>query len=124
MRTNPFRVHGGHFSFGGREQDSVFGGNFWLNDAQNILSGQRRWMAVVNEVSCRRDAKIFCRDIEFLNGQKFRKFILRPAIEFPLVTFAVGIFGGEKSTAGMRHVAQNIIQNVARRVRVTRVAAD
>ena len=70
-------------------------------------------MAVIHEVAFRRDAKIIRGDVEFLDGKQLGKFGLRPAIEFAFVTFAVGVLGGLKSAAGMRQVAQNVIQNIA-----------
>jgi len=40
------------------------------------------------------------------------------------MTFAVRIFGGIKAAFGMRHVAQNVIENIACNVCVTHIAAD
>ena len=48
-----------------------------IHDAQNILSRQRLRMAVVNEIAFLRDAKIFCRDVEFLDRQAVWK--VRPS---------------------------------------------
>ena len=81
-------------------------------------------MAVVNEIALRRDAKIFCRDVEFLDREQLGKSVLRPAVKLSLMTFAVGVLGGKKAAIGVRQVAQNVIQNVADDFRVALVAAD
>ena len=56
-----------------------------IDDAQNVLPGQRLRMAVVNEIALRRNAEIFYGHVEFLDGEQLGQFVLRPAVKFPLV---------------------------------------
>ena len=85
---------------------------------------QRLRMAVIHKVSSLRNAEVARGYVEFLGRQQLRQLIVRPAVEFPLVAFAVGVLGGIESAVGMRHVAQDVGEDVARRVRVPDVAAD
>ena len=89
VRTDSFGAHGGHFAFCGCEERFIPGGDVWFNHAQDILPGQRRRMAVVQEIARRRDAEIFCGDVEFLDGEQLGKFGLRPTVKFPLVALSL-----------------------------------
>src|SRR5208282_4353745 len=84
-----------------------------IDHTQNVLSFQRLRMAVVNEVSFLCDSEAVRSDVEFSRRKQFLQFRARPAIELALVPFAVGIFGGIESAGGMRHVAQDVIEDVA-----------
>ena len=81
-------------------------------------------MAVVNEVSVLGDAEAADGHVEFLRRQQRGQFRARPAVEFSLDAFAVGIFGGIKTTVWMRHVAQHVVEDVPRHRCVPRFAAD
>ncbi len=70
-------------------------------------------MAVVNEVAFLCDSEVTRRDIEFFRRKQFRQFIVCPAVKLSLVPFAVGVLGGIESARRMRHVAQDVIKNVA-----------
>ena len=136
MRANAFGPRGGHFLFGGGEQSDLgrapcslrgrgrVARPERLDHAQNILSRQRVRMTVVNEIALVGDAEMADRHIEFLDGEQFRKLVFRPAIKFSFVSFAVGVFGGIKPAVRMRHVAQDVIKDVAHSVGVACVAAD
>ena len=69
-------------------------------------------MAVIHKVSVLRDAEMLCRDDEFLWRKQLGKFVVRPAIEFSFLPFAVGVLGGKKSATRMRHVAEDVVQNI------------
>ena len=113
-----------HFPFGGEQAERrTFrwrAAGQRINDAQHVLSCQRLGMAVVNEIAFPGDSEIARRNVEFLRREQFRQFLVRPAIELPLVAFAVGVLGGIKSAVRMRHVAQDVIENVAGGVGVIR----
>ena len=48
-------------------------------------------------------------------------FVRRPNVKFPFLAFAVGVLGAEESALGPRHVAQHIIERLARHPRVVGV---
>src|SRR6476646_75997 len=113
MRANAVRPSLDHFPFGGREQRSFCVREFWIDDAENVLVGQRRGMAVIDKIAGFRNTEIARGNFEFLRREEFRKFLTRPAIEFAFVSFAVGVLSGIETTFGMGHIAQDIIENVA-----------
>src|ERR1019366_261876 len=70
-------------------------------------------MTVVGEIARFSDAEVTHGCFEFIRCQQFLQFRSRPAVKLSLVTFAVGVFGGVKTAVRMRHVAQDVIENVA-----------
>ena len=70
-------------------------------------------MTVVNKVSFLGNSEMARRNVEFFRRKQFRQFFVRPAIELALVPFAVGILGGIEPAVRMRHVAEDVIKNVA-----------
>ena len=81
-------------------------------------------MAVIYEIPFLGDAEVAHRHVEFLRREELRQLLVRPAVEFSLVPFTVGVFGGIEAALGMGHVAQDIAENVAHHFGVPRVAAD
>src|SRR5882672_2433474 len=78
-------------------------------------------MAVIDKITLLGDAEIADRQLELLRRQQARKFRARPAVELAFVPFAVRIFGGIKAALGMGHVAQDVIEDVARALRMARL---
>ncbi len=124
MRADSFRAGDEHFIFGRRKQWLIRISHVRIDNAQNILPRQRLRVAVVKKISFRGDPEISRGDAEFLDRKQLGKLFPGPAIEFSFLAFAVGVFGGKKSAVRMRHVPQDVIQNVADNFRVPRVAAD
>ena len=124
MGANPPAARVKHLLPGGNEQRLVFRANLGINNTQHVLAGQRRRMAVIHKIARLRDAEIAHGHIEFLRRQPLRQFVVGPAVEFALVPFAVGIFGGVIAAVGMRHVAPEVTNDVPRHVGETRLAAD
>ena len=124
MRAHPLRARGGHLAFGRGQQRLLRLSQGGIDDAQHVLVRQRLGMAVVNEVALLGDAEVADRHLELLGREQLRQLGAGPAVELALVALAVGVLGGVEAAVGMRHVAQHVIEDVARDLGVAGLAAD
>ena len=104
--------HRTHGSEGFLEQRSICLGYFGLGEGQHVESRQGFRIAVVDEVALARDAEPGCDHVEGFGAEQPRQFSLGPAVEFPFLTFAVGILGRIKPAVRVGHVVGHIAQNV------------
>ena len=65
-------------------------------------------------------------DVRETNGvllpKHFHQLLHRPDVELPLFAFAIGILSGVKRTSLVAHVAQDVGENITRRIRKALVA--
>src|ERR1043165_4219968 len=114
MRTNSFGARFEHLSLRAFEDRGLFLRNFWMNDAEDVLIWQRIGIAVIDKISFFRDAEIFDGRLGFFFGEELLQFGFGPGVEFSFLAFTVGVFGRKESALRMRHIAQDIPNNVAR----------
>ena len=69
-------------------------------------------MTVINEIAFGGNAIVMGRHIIFLRAQKLGEFRFGPTIKLSFLAFAVGVLGGIKSALRVRHIPQDIVQNV------------
>ena len=94
-----------------------------LDHTQDVLVFQRLRVAVVHEIPRLRDAKVFAGPRAIFGTQDLQDFLLRPAVELALVPLAVRVLGGVEAPVLVRHVAQDVADDVPRGIVETRVSA-
>ena len=124
MRTHAFGAHVEHLFLRRREHGFMTWRGLGMRDAQNILAGQGMGIAMVKEVSVRRDAEVVGRHGKFFRREQCLQLGFRPAVELPLLALAVRVLGRIEPALGMRHVAPHVTQHIAHDLGMTGVTAD
>ena len=80
-------------------------------------------MAVVHKVALLGDAKVTGRHLELPRREQLCQLRPRPAVELALLPFAVSILRRVEAAVRMRHVAQHVVEDIARHRRIAGLAA-